>query len=160
MRRLRNSRRHPVSDETERPEGIRVLTPTLRKHSLYRLPGDVEAYQVWHGSILDVSAFHAELAYLVENYATREEEEDRTIAALASGDPLAPCRLGWHRTDTGGWFSLANGGRRGKLIVYWIGSQPFQCACRSLMSVAGVSIVCRLCRTDVDATTPRLDDRS
>jgi hypothetical protein len=122
---------------------------------VYRLPGDAEAYQVWHGPILSVSAYLAELPHVVKDYAHREDDEDRTIAALESGDPIGPCRLGWHRTDAAGWFRLANAGRRGALIVYWIGSQPFVCACRSLMSMGGVTITCRRCGTDVDATTPR-----
>ena len=92
MRRRRTSGRRAGTHDGERPEGTPVLTPTLRVHSVYRLPGDAEAYQVWHGPILSVSAYLAELPHVVKDYAHREDDEDRTSGAWKRAW-ISPMRL-------------------------------------------------------------------
>jgi hypothetical protein len=109
---------------------------------------------VWHEDRCTVEEYHADLDHIVRIYERREIEEDAVTDALTTGDPLATCRIGWHRFDKGGWFTLANGGRRGRLIVYWIGPEPLECRCRWLMSHAGTTFVCAVCGVDVDADTP------
>jgi hypothetical protein len=105
--------------------GTRVRTPTLRRHTIYRLQDREHGFLVWHERHCTVSDFSADLAYVIRRYEQREAEEDAVTEALATGDPLATCRIGWHRLEGGAWFTLANGGRRGRLIVYWVwGASP------------------------------------
>ena len=148
----RRQRKYSRSDF--RPEGTWVLTPTLERHQLYRRPGPRDDYQVWHGPLLDVGGYWAPLDVVVSEYERREVEEDRTIEALRTGDPLATCRIGWHWSDIA-WYTLANGGRRGELIVYWFGPEPFRCACRSLKCLGGDPIRCSVCGLEVDADNRR-----
>ena len=85
----RQQRKHSRGDL--RSEGTRVLTPTLERHQIYRRSRD--DYQVWHGPLLDVDSYGAALDAVVADYERREVEEDRTIEALRTGDPLATCRV-------------------------------------------------------------------
>jgi hypothetical protein len=66
---------------------------------------------------------------LTADYLRREEEERETEAARRSRDPLALCRLGWHRTDPGAWFRLA-AGKSNDLWIYRVGPEPFDYLCR------------------------------
>lgn len=56
--------------------------------------------------------------------------ETVTTAALESGDPLALCRLGWHRLhedflERGSFFWWMGGVRIGERMNFWVGREPF-----------------------------------
>jgi hypothetical protein len=134
------------------PEG--VLVPTrLRRYRVYRL--DERMFQIWRDDHCDVRSYGASsLEAVVEEYVKREAHEDETSAALATGDPIAMCRIGWHRmTNYVGWFALANGGHRGSLLVYWMGSAPFRYRCRWIMVHGGQPVSCGVCGRKIDAKT-------
>lgn len=69
----------------------------------------------------------------VEASLQREQEgEDRMREALASGDPVEACRLGWHSgvvpvSPRPTWFRWA-AGRVGPLLVFRIANTPFEWA--------------------------------
>lgn len=160
---LRRRRKRPgsaarIPPERAIPEG--VLLPTrLRRYRVYRL-GE-RTFQVWRDDHCDVWSYGASsLEAVVEDYVAREAREDETSAALATGDPMAMCRIGWHRTkNLVGWFTLANGGHRGNLLVYWMGSAPFQYRCRWIMVHGGQPVPCGVCGREIDAKTAYARDR-
>jgi hypothetical protein len=140
------------------PEG--VLLPTrLRRYRIYRL--DERAFQIWRDDHCDVGSYVASsLESVVEAYMEREAHEDETSVALATGNPKAMCRIGWHRMENYvGWFALANGGHRGNLLVYWMGSAPFRYRCRSIMVLDGQPVSCGICGREIDAKTAFARDR-
>ena len=160
---LRRRRKTPgsaarIPPERVHPEG--VLVPTrLRRYRIYRL-GE-RTFQVWRDDHCDVWSYGASsVEAVVEDYIRREAREDETSAALAIGDPMAMCRIGWHRTKGHvGWFTLANGGHRGKLLVYWVGPAQFQYLCRSIMVLHGEPFLCGVCGREIDAKTAYARDR-
>lgn len=136
-----------------------VLVPTrLRRYRIYQL-GE-RTFQIWRDDQCEVRSYVASsLEAVVDDYVAREAREDDTSAALATGDPKAMCRIGWHRTKTSaGWFTLANGGQRGKLLVYWMGPAPFQYLCRWIMALDGEPFACRVCGRRIDAETASTRD--
>lgn len=144
----------PVRPEPK-PEGVLVSTD-LRRYRVYRL--DPDKFQIWREDVCDVRSMGGfPLERVVADYKQREAHEDETSAALATNDPKAMCRIGWHRTvPVQAWFTLANGGRRGSLLVYWVGRAPFQYRCTWIMSMAGVPFACGVCGREIDADTSRL----
>lgn len=64
------------------------------------------------------------------DHAARIERQERAVRwALRLRDPRRLCRLGWHRTASGMWFRIGTAVNPSKLIVYRVGSEPFDRAC-------------------------------
>lgn len=149
----RRRRQQATVPEVKRPTGTFVPTPTLERHRVYRLDSDIESYEVFRDGEPVVGSFGGTLAQVVENYREIEAEDEAALAGLRSGVAFEMCRLGWHRIQ-GAWLRLANGGRKGKLLVYWMGREPIRSSCRAVMRFDGKPATCIVCNHEVDADTP------
>lgn len=56
-------------------------------------------------------------------------DEKTSLAAMASDDPLALCRLGWHQRDISGGvrtFYRFMSGHVGERLNFWVGQEPIE----------------------------------
>ena len=139
--------------------GREIIQPSeLRRYRFVRDTRREDTYEIWRDDHLVVrSAVGFGLDRLTAQYLRREEEERETESALRSSDPLALCRLGWHRTDPGVWFRLA-AGKSNDLWIYRVGPEPFDYVCTTIWSYGNAPIPCNACRRPIDPDHARLDE--
>ena len=85
----------------------RLETPTLQRHVVHRWKRREESYMVWREECwCETAVSRLPLADLVQECEEHEQEEDRMAAVFETGDPLAPCREGWHVHEDRFWFRV------------------------------------------------------
>ena len=126
----------------------------MARYRLVPTDGPGEAFKLWRDKELIVSLVGPR-QWAEEQAAGYERQERDARAALRSSDPLAVCRVGWHRTD-GIYFRLGTRLRDGT-YVYRVCRQPFEFAATTIWCYGdrGKAWVCSTCGRAIEKHASR-----
>jgi hypothetical protein len=130
----------------------RFIQPVgLQHYRFVRLTDGYDGYEVWRDDRRVVGSASFTLEALTSQYLRTEAHERETQAALQTKDPEALCRLGWHRTKSGGWVRFG-AGKSDKLWIYRMGSVPFDYRCSTVWSHDNPVLICSVCKRPIDGS--------
>jgi hypothetical protein len=134
-----------------------ITPPGLEHYRFVARDDDGRSFAVWRDDRVVVGSYSGcDLGELTARYVEEERKERDAAAAARSGDPLAPCRLGWHRTAQGHWFRYASG-TSDRLWIYRVGTAPSDYLCTTIWSYGHPPFRCEVCRRAVDKDHPKLE---
>lgn len=134
----------------------RFIQPAALEHYRFvRVRRGVDCFEVWRDDRQIVGEYSgSDLAEITRRYAAEERHERATFDALRSGEPLALCRLGWHRLPNGVYVRYG-AGHADAMRVYRMGRAPFDHGCTTIWAHNRPVLVCAVCRSPIDAAHGR-----